>query len=373
MTIDLSQFEVDSRTGFLPNTDPLRQLPADFAPWDELGAELPALLLAGQLRKRIEALPVLEVNPLEGRGQLERAMLLLSTLTNAYVWAQPEPASRLPTGVAVPVWRLAEQLGRKPIINHASNVLFNWRRLDPQGEIELENLAMLQGFLSSSDEAWFFLVTVAIEAHGAAALPECVRVQKAVLDGDADTVQDSLERIAGVIEKITGTLMRMYEHCDPHVFYRQVRPFVAGWNPPGLIYEGISQTPVMLTGGSAAQSSLVQAFDAGLGVRHRSPDSQPFLLEMRAYMPPAHRRFIEALEAGPNLREFVQDKPDLLERYNACVDRLTEFRRAHLEIAVRYITHQATQQSSGAARGTGGTDFTRFLGVSRKETDSSKL
>ena len=368
MTIDFAAFDIDPVTGFLPSPDPQRRLPASFEPWDALGAELPALLLAGQLRRQVQSLEVLDSNWLQGKAQLERAMLLLTTLSSAYVWGEPEPASRLPQGLAIPLWRVAERLGRKPIINHGSNVLSNWRRLDPGGPIELENLAMLQGFLTSSDEAWFVLVTVAVEAHGAAALPQLVRAQQAVVDGDANTVLDGLERIAAIIGRITGTLERMYEKCDPHVFYRSIRPFVAGWNPPGLIYEGVSETPVMLAGGSAAQSSLVQALDAGLGVQHRSPDSQPFLLEMRHYMPPMHKAFIEALERGPNLRTFVQGRSDLLEGYNACVERLSGFRRAHIEIAVRYITHQA----SGAARGTGGTDFTRFLGVARKETEASK-
>ena len=163
----LTDFEIDPVTGFLPALDPLRSLPAEFAAWDALGADLPALLLAHQARNRLAHMPLLDVDHLAGAAERERAMLLLSTFAGAYVWGEAEPAKRLPPALAVPLWQISERLGRKPIISHASNVLHNWRRLDPDGPRTLENLAMLQGFLWSSDEAWFVLVTVAIEACGA--------------------------------------------------------------------------------------------------------------------------------------------------------------------------------------------------------------
>ena len=105
--IRLSDFDVDPITGFLPNPDPLTHLPPQFARWDELGAQLPALLLAGKARTRLASMPLLEVSQLEGRMQLERAMLLLSTFVNAYVWGEPEPATRIPSNLAVPLCRCA--------------------------------------------------------------------------------------------------------------------------------------------------------------------------------------------------------------------------------------------------------------------------
>ncbi len=373
--LDLSDFEIDPVTGFLPSPDPLRCLPPEFAAWDTLGAELPALLLAGQARDRLARMPLLDITRLEGPAERERAMLLLATFAGAYVWGSHDPAQRLPRPLAVPLWQISERLGRKPIIAHASNVLHNWRRLDPTGPLDLENLAMLQGFLWSSDEAWFVLVTVAIEACGAAALPALGEAQRAAATDDTPALVAALERIAATIERMRTTLLRMYEHCDAYIFYHRVRRFLGGWEAPGVIYEGISETPVTFSGGSAGQSSLIQALDAGLGVRHVSPESSPFLSEMRAYMPPPHRHFLEALDAGPDVRAHVRqrqgDAPQLADSYNRCIDLLDAFRYVHVKIAVEYITRQAPRPEE--AKGTGGTPLTTFLGATKRETRAHRL
>ena len=370
MFINLADYAVDPITGFLPSPDPLRQLPAPFADWDEVGADLPALLLAGTARVRLAALPHADVAQLQDGLQLERAMLLLSTFANAYVWGEPEPAQRIPSALAVPLWQITERLGRKPIISHASNALHNWRRLDSCAGITLDNLGILQPFLGSSDEAWFVLVTVAVEACGAAALQHLVRAQTAVMQNDIATLGDALSHIASVIGRMSATLNRMYEKCDPHIFFTRIRPFLASWPAPGVVYEGVSETPVVFAGGSAGQSSLVQALDAALSVRHTDPRSSPFLLEMRGYMPPPHRKFVEVLEAGPDMRAFVQthtpSQPALAEAYNACIGLLTNFRKQHMEIAVRYITKQMPDNEE--AKGTGGTSLAQFLGATRQET-----
>ena len=371
----LADFDVDPITGFLPNPDPLTQLPPYFAAWDALGTQLPTLLLARKARTHLAAMPLLDIARLEGKLQLERAMLLLTTFANAYVWGEPEAATHIPSNLAVPLCRISELVGRKPIISHASNVLYNWRRIDAHDAIDLDNLAMLQPFLGSSDEAWFVLVTVAIEARGAAALPQLLRAQDAVQANDIAALCDALAHSEQTIEHMSHTLMRMVERCDPHIFFHRVRSFLASWPAPGVIYDGVSDTPMMFVGGSAAQSSLVQALDAALGVRHTSERSRPFLLEMRAYMPPAHRRFIEALERGSDVAAFVHANrvavPVLAEGYNRCIDLLTDFRRKHMEIATRYITMQAPKPE--VALGTGGTNFAHFLDAAKRETKDTRV
>ena len=177
-------------------------------------------------------------------------------------------------------------------------------------------------------------------------------------------------------EELTEILLRTPEKCDPYIFYRRVRPYLTGWPDPGIVYEGVSETPVKLAGGSAAQSSLFQAIDAALGISHEHQDSRPFLLAMRGHMPPKHRSFLETLDEGGHLlralvMEHRGDHRELGSRYDDAVLALDSFRKTHFEIAVRYITRQAPEPHE--AKGTGGTELRTFLKKTREETKDKLL
>jgi hypothetical protein len=58
-----------------------------------------------------------------------------------------------------------------------------------------------------------------------------------------------------------------------HLWGPRVRRPVAGWRgndqlPQGLLYEGVWEAPLQLYGESGAQSSILPALDAALGVQH---------------------------------------------------------------------------------------------------------
>lgn len=374
MITTLTSYNIDPVRGFLPAQDPLTHLPAPFAEWDRLAGELPALLLTGRVRETLERLPTPDLACLEDSRQLERAMLIISAFGMAYVWGMEPPAKRLPAALALPWHAIADKLGRPPIISHASIVLNNWRRLEPTEPITPENLACVQHFLGGMDEQWFFTVTAALEAAGAPALLPLVRIKEALTMSNSGAepapIISNLQRIVPIFEHVLAVLQRMYEKCDPHIFYLRIRPFLTGWETEGIVYEGVSETPLKLNGGSAAQSSLIQAFDAGLGIEHLHPETRPFLTLMRDYMPPPHRRFVEELGAGASLYDYVlqhqQQSPALAQTYNACIKGLDNIRKAHIEIAVRYILHQSPAGEKGL--GTGGTSFVPFLSRARKET-----
>ncbi len=367
----LASFRVDPARGFLPSQDPLGKLPPVYEAWDQIGAEMSALLMTHKLRDVLERLAPLSINDLRNDREEERALLLLSVFANAYVWADAkEPATRLPKGVSVPLCQLAEKLGRPPIVTHASIVLHNWRRLDKTTSIDLDNLACLQLFFGGIDEQWFYLNAVAIECKGAPALVAAIEGQHAAVENRLEALCENLQKIRASIDVVNATLLRMWEFCDPHIFYHRVRPPLTGWNAPGVIYEGVSEEPRKYFGGSAAQSPWFQAVDAALGIAHQDNHTNPYLMEMRTYMTPAHRRFIEALERESSIRNFVLERqktePNLCEAYNQCVQAMEEFRKKHFEIAVRYIAHQAPKGVE--AKGTGGTSFSTFLGKALKET-----
>jgi indoleamine 2,3-dioxygenase len=70
----------------------------------------------------------------------ERAFVVLSMITQAYVWGgrKEHPKLILPNSLAIPLTEIAEKLGFPPISNYASTVLFNWHLLNPNEPILLK-------------------------------------------------------------------------------------------------------------------------------------------------------------------------------------------------------------------------------------------
>lgn len=370
----LSRYGINPDRGFLPDPDPPRRLPTEFDLWDEIGRELPKLLAAGQVRRVMRELPVLDAVSLMTERDASRAMLLLSYFGHAYVWGEREPAHSIPPGVAVPWYQIAGMLKRPPILSYASQALYNWRRIEPEGPIALGNLAMLQNFYGGLDEEWFAHVHISIEAKSGPAMAAIVDAQQAVIEDDAGRVETCLSRIHDVLTDINAILQRMLEGCDPYIYYNRVRTFFFGWKdnptlPQGLIYEGVADyggRPQRIRGETGAQSSVIHAIDAALGIDFAHDTLGQYLRDLYNYMPEGHRRFLRDVELDPSIREYVlrlgPSGSALVDAYNGCIEAGEGFRRKHLEFAVRYIDAQSEKsQTNPHDIGTGGTSFTGFL------------
>lgn len=369
----LAEGGVPGPRGFLPPYEPLRRLPPGFEAWEEIAADLSGRYLVGRIRADLDALPELDPAPLREGPEVERAMLLLSFFAGAYVHATDPPGADLPPPLARPLLAVSRRLGRLPILSHASLAMHNWRRLDPGGPIAVENLVNLLGVHGSTDETWFLTIAVAIEACGGEEPARIVQMEVASEAGDAGIVAAELERLSETIGRITVLTERTREACDPHVFYRRVRPPFSGWFEPGVTYGGTDlPEPLVLAGGSAAQSPLVQCFDAALSVEQPEAARGPHL-DMRRYMDPRHRRFVAAVEDSGAIRRFAAAGATraVREAYDEALRALSELRRVHMAIVHDYIVRQADPGT--AARGTGGTDFRRFLGGAITGTDSARL
>ena len=119
--------------------------------------------------------------------------------------------------------------------------------------------------------------------------------------------------------------------------------------------------------------------DAGLGIVHAPDPLTVYLQEMRDYMPPRHRAFLQALEetkdkqCRPVLSGYVRDRKlrraDLWTAYSTCVDLLAQFRDIHIGYADSYIHRQHQSHTSNpTAVGTGGTPFMPYLQKHLDET-----
>jgi len=384
MPTSIAAPEISAARGFLPTEDPLVRLHKPFDDWEEAAGSLPKLLVSDRARDVIADLPPFPAAAISNVRERERAMVLLSYLGHAYVWGGRRPALSLPARLAVPWHEIAESLGRPPVLSYSSYALHNYFRFDTSREIECGNLALLQNFLGGIDEEWFILIHVDIERKAAPAMAVLAACQDAAEAGEAEQLETLLVQVESSVRSMYATLSRMPEWCDPYIYYRRVRPYIHGWKnhpdlPEGIVYEGVEAyggRPQQFRGETGAQSSIVPSLDAMLGVGHQADLLSTYLQEMRIYMPPAHRAFIEAVERRGPVRPFVEraGSPRLTAVYNASVDAVENFRSLHLEYAETYIFRQAqTDAKNPHAVGTGGTPFMEYLKKHRDETASHRL
>ena len=381
--VRLKDFGLSANRGFLPSQDPATALESNFD-WDEMAIDLPKYFMGSDLRSRIDALPPFDVGALEGEGQVRRAMMVISYLGMAYQWVDTKPAEVLPAKLAVPWYEVGQLVGRPPILSYASYALDNWYRFDSSASIACGNIALLQNFLGGQDEEWFILIHVDIEKRAGQALQAIEDGQAAVIADDADALDAALGNMRQSLQGMLDVLKRMPERCDPYIYFHRVRPYIFGWRnnpalPNGVVYEGVTAYAgegMTFRGETGAQSAIVPALDGALGIDHERDELREYLMEMREYMPPEHVKFIEACEAGPSIRNFVDQSGRATTRdlFNECVELVADFRALHLEYAGTYIHAQAQKQTSNpSAVGTGGTPFMVYLRKHRDETRQQVL
>nr|XP_035126258.1 indoleamine 2,3-dioxygenase 2 isoform X4 [Callithrix jacchus] len=388
----------------------------------EIANKLTQLIDAHQLRVHVDKMPLLSCQFLKGHREQRLAHLVLSFLTMGYVWQEGEaqPAEVLPRNLALPLVEVSRNLGLPPILVHSDLVLTNWTKKDPDGFLEIGqecpveklvswvlegediisqanvpagtmNLETIISFPGGESLHGFILVTVLVEKAAVPGIKALVQAMNAILQPSQEALLQALKQLRLSIQDITKTLGKMHDYVDPDIFYAVIRIFLSGWKdnpamPAGLMYEGVSKEPLKYSGGSAAQSTVLHAFDEFLGIRH-SQESADFLYRMRDYMPPSHKAFVEDIRSAPSLRDYILSSGQeyLLTAYNQCLQALAELRSYHITIVTKYIITAAAKGKCGKPnhlpgppqaledRGTGGTAIMSFLKSVRDKTLESIL
>ena len=386
-TLKLEDYNVSQECGFLPTISPASaQLPEVFRQLQQTAFLLPKWLTTGKIRQAVESLPEMDVDKeILDEIQLRRLMLLYSFLTHAYVWGEPTPAKILPRNIAVPFHQVSQKMGRPPILSYASYILDNWVPINDKEPIASGNIAISQNFLGGLDENWFVLIHVDIETKAAPALAAIPAILEGIERDNISTVMSALSDVKYAWTNVNAVMKRMPEGCNPSIYYNQIRPYLNGWKnnqtlPEGLIYQGVAaygEKPQKLLGATGAQGAIVPTMDALLNIVHEVTPLRKYLMEMRNYMPPRHRAFVEAVEKHSTLRSFVKKRlnwfPKLKDLYNDCVSLIEKFRTQHLKFAARYINQQAVKVNKETGIGTGGTPFMRYLKNHRDDCSHHRL
>ena len=358
--------------GFLPNKISTL-LSNEFDDVEHIAKNLPKILANNQIEDEVLNLETEKDISNLSIDELERAMLLYSYIGHGYIWGGTSIEKVIPKNISKTWYKISQKLDRPPILSYASYALNNWKLQDVNKPFDLENIRILQNFLGGMDEDWFIMIHIAIE-HEAKEILNNLKTY--YLDKNED--QSYLENALVSIKKINQIMNRMPEKCDPFIYYNRVRPYIFGWKnnpatPNGVIYEGVEEyggNPQLFRGETGAQSSIVPALDALLGVTHSNDPLKEYLDEMRLYMPKEHRNLLNDLDqwSENNRSKSIREDSSVL-LSDEIIKEVHAFRNKHLEYARIYIHEQSlSNQNNSNVVGTGGTPFMKYLDKHLQET-----
>ncbi len=358
-----------SLRGFLPAADPLTRFSAgsEFRLLDDVGRDLPSRLLQPDFRTYAESLVIPlwpdHLLPVDNLPELRLYFVRLAFLASAYINQLGQPSSHcLPANIAVPLVRVGRLLGVPPILNYAAYALYNWRRFDVGGGIELGNIDTIQNFVHLYDEHWFILVHVEIEARAATLLGavQCL-LREWVKNGElsGDLINGCLIDIADSLDRQLQALQRIPEHMSPALYFHRFRPYIRsfdnveyrGLNSGDLAELGVKGLRINYRGETGAQSSIMPVLMSLLKIEHKPSLLVDHLQELRRYMPPSHRQLIARVTGLPDLKPLAA--PEL---FDDVLERMAQFREVHFNWAVEYINKHVEDP-----HGTGGTPYMQWL------------
>lgn len=294
---------------------------------------------------------------------------ICSLITHKFIWccSLSNVTDTIPDFIGIPWFYVSEDLGLPLVLTHASTDLYNWSLDDLGQPFCLDNLKSNYLMTGHISEEWFYLIMVAIEGVGGRAINAMINIYN-IVDYDVENIKLNLEVIYNSIKDINLIIQRLPEHCEPLFFFEKLRIYISGSNdatyfPNGLLIENFDHPKISFAGESAAQSSLIQAFDIFFGIKHENS----FLKIMRNYMPENHRLFIEDIEKQTPItdnKDMLVDKQIKAFIENSITELIT-FRKHHYKIVYDYIYKYSQDASSSiniyGNKGTGGTDPKTFL------------
>ena len=353
----------------MPSVPPLPRLPEYYERWEKLIDVLLKLVKNKSLREEVDLnLPVLIVseNELPTERHWHRACVVLTFLSQSYLWQNGEEGavSVLPRQLAIPWVEVSMRLGLPPVATYSTLVLWNWKLKDSNVPIVYENIEIDITFTGTRDEHWFFILSAAVELAAAEGIERTSKCLEEVENNHIPGVIGCLKVVCSTICNVTAIFERMYERCDPDVFFNQFLAFLEGsvLLEKGLIYEGVSREPKRYKGSSAGQSSVIPMFDTLLGIKHKG-SVQEFFDKQIWHMPFSHRQFLFMMSQKPSLRDFVianKANRELRDAYNKCIEAMVAFRSRHIILVSNYVVIPAcklgvdTAEEGGVNQGEGG-------------------
>jgi len=366
--------------GFLPRRPPVaRPAGPELAVLSELCVELPFRIAERRVADLIK----------ENAARLERAAAAIrrtfaeddlecSHASYAYLVCGLGAETRtVPRCVASGFVECSRKLGRKPMLDYADCVLYNWEMIDPHAGFTPSNLRLLRRFTGLIDEEWFFKSHLIVESAAAGVVAGVRLGAEAIERSDWHGLAANLATIEECFGRVArDALPVMFERnesmgqlCDYSIFFNALRPLMAGGD---FVFQGqYDDVAQHLPGPSGAMSTLLPALDAFFGVENSSRKLDDLLRTFSKSMPRPHREFLRSLrERGASARAAAVAHPEVLaDRFDRCVDLILDFRWKHLHMVKKYLVEKLGR----GVVGTGGTDALDYLHQHIADTEATRL
>ncbi|KAF7727434.1 hypothetical protein EC973_007503 [Apophysomyces ossiformis] len=376
----LPTFMVGTKNGFLPRQDPLAELPESFDRLESLLQRMPmrlldgkpGLLASGQFGDAVrDELPLYDVDSINDQRLLSALFRDYTFAASAYLLEPCDILYRnqkdyglgrkvLPMNIAVPLTKVADKIHSKPFMEYAlSYALYNYKRLNPLGDLSYDNLALIRSFAGSESEKGFVLNHVTMVSHS----PNLVRYAVGVLDaterGDRAAFDMQMSGLNETYETINNEMEMMWSRSMPED-YIKFRTFIMGTKnqpmfPDGVIYEGVSDEPIVHRGESGANDSMVPLGDNLLQITEIMPENPltHVLKDFRTYRPTNHKEFLEHVQDRARkvqVKQFAMKDPNSAALYLSNVDQIRAFRHRHWNFTKEYIIkHTAHPVATGGS------------------------
>eukprot|EP00057_Strongylocentrotus_purpuratus_P011868 XP_011666342.1 PREDICTED: indoleamine 2,3-dioxygenase 2 [Strongylocentrotus purpuratus] len=344
---DPLDYDIHPKFGFVPE-NPARELPSYYYPWMTFTVNVQDYVHNRTIRDKIKELPLLDHAHLGDDVRLLRlAHCILTGLAQCYIWVDGSEGvpEILPRQIAVPLKGVSDKLNYPPSPMYHTSSLCNWKLKDPDGPIVPKNVETIFTMNGGEKESNFMTSTLPYEFLATEGLFAVSDAQKAVLQGNGDNLAICLEKLKNCLQSLKKSLLVVRDGCDPEHFYHKIKPFAEGWDSPpfhkknlkGIVFEGVNDEPIGCGPLTAAQTPTLPVFDAALGIKH-TPEEERNRLLLRSAMPPAHVRFIVAIENGPSIKDFVESTkdPTCKDLYNSCIHAIKDFRSGHVQSVTSY-------------------------------------
>jgi indoleamine 2,3-dioxygenase len=196
-------------------------------------------------------------------------------------------------------------------------------------------------------EKYFYAIHIMIEANGKNIIRKMYFINDHIKS--LNSMWAFLIEMKDAIKNFTEIMRLLHKKCDPEVFWYIVRVYLSGYTESNGFIDGlqIEHTDIKFKfdGGSAAQSTLIQAIDIVFNVQHDPKHGKEFLENQRKYMPIKHQNYLNSLKRIHNSdnKNLIQETVNkynniyITNAYNDVIKQLQVFRLTHYGIVHKYI------------------------------------